>query len=128
MEPVLQIDVDLDQFIEVNGTAGKALMILFHGKCECENFSGRILPGAVDTQKEEVGKERILSARYILEGKDKTGADCRIFIENNGNAAEDTTTPIIYTDSKALKWLETARLRGTIAGKEGGVIISVYAE
>ena len=51
MKPVLTIDVELDEIYEVNGTSGKASMLLFHGECDCENFKGRILPGAVDLQK-----------------------------------------------------------------------------
>ena len=131
-EPVLKVDVILDDIIEVNGSTGVAAMILFHGKSSCKNFEGTILPGGVDTQKQEVGKERLLSARYVLEGTDYDGQKCRIFIENNGvieqpgPGVQIRTTPKIYTDSKALSWLETAELSGTVDGKEGGVLISIF--
>lgn len=129
-EAVLTIDVVLDEIIEVTGGRGKAAMILFHGESNCANFKGKILPGGVDTQKEPSGEKRLLSARYILEGTDCEGEWCRIFIENNGEVAESggmvKTTPVIYTDSKALKWLETANLSGTVEGKPGGVLISIY--
>jgi len=129
-EAVLTIDVVLDEIIEVNGNAGKAAMILFHGESNCANFRGKILPGGVDTQKEPFGEKRLLSARYILEGTDCAGEVCRIFIENNGVAADPgemvKTTPVIYTDSNALKWLETADLSGTVEGRPGGVFISIY--
>ena len=129
-EAVLTIDVKLDEIIEVNGSAGKAAMILFHGDCDCENFSGRVLPGGVDTQKEATGEKRLMSARYVLEGTDIEGKSCRIFIENNGvceNPGEDVkTTPVIYTDSKALKWLETEDLYGKVQGNPTGVTISFY--
>ncbi len=129
-EAVLTIDVKLDEIIEVNGSAGKAAMILFHGNCDCGNFKGRVLPGGVDTQKEPTGEKRLMSARYVLEGVDKDGENCRIFIENNGiceNPGEDVkTTPVIFTDSKALKWLETADLYGSVQGSPTGVIISFY--
>lgn len=127
---VLKIDVLLDEIFNVEGTAGKATMILFHGSCDCENFKGKILPGGVDTQKETAGKPRFLSARYILEGKDCEGKDCHIFIENNGETAPISdggiihTKPIIYTDSDALKWMETADLKGTVEAAPGGVTIS----
>ena len=115
---VLTVDVVLDEVIEVNGSRGKAAMILFHGESNCENFRGKVLPGGVDTQKEPAGEKRLLSARYVLEGKDKDGKECRIFIENNGvvdkPGADIKTTPDIYTDSEALKWLETAQLYGTV--------------
>ena len=129
-DAVLIIDVKLDEIIEVNGSEGKAAMILFHGDCDCENFKGKILQGGVDTQKEAAGEKRLMSARYVLEGTDKDGENCRIFIENNGiceNPGEDVkTTPVIYTDSSALKWLETAELYGTVQGSPTGVKIFFY--
>ncbi len=131
-EPVLTVDVVLDDVIEVNGSSGKAAMILFHGECSCSNFKGRILPGGVDTQKEATGEKRFLSARYVLEGTDLAGEKCRIFIENNGVIdapdAQIRTVPVIYTDSSALKWLETADLYGTVDGKSGGVLISIFRD
>ena len=125
---VLSIEVDIDETIEVKGSNGKATMIKFHGKSECENFKGEILPGGIDTQKQIGSGAFSLSARYILEGNDYTGTFCRIFIENNGSFenGEIKTKPIIITDSYALKWLETANLYGTISGREGGVLISFY--
>ena len=123
---VLQIEVDIDQSYNVRGSNGSATMILFHGKSNCENFKGEILPGGVDTQKEIGGNARTLSARYCLEGTDKTGTMCHIFIENNGNMGK--TTPTILTDSAALKFLETAKLSGTIGMRAGGVLISIYQE
>ena len=129
---VLSVDVVLDEVIEVNGSRGQAAMILFHGESDCENFKGRVLPGGVDTQKEPVGEKRLLSARYVLEGTDKAGKRCRIFIENNGvieePGADIKTTPVIYTDSKALKWLETAKLYGVVEGNPGGVRISFFRD
>jgi hypothetical protein len=131
-EVVLTIDVLLDDFLEVKGTAGTALMILFHGKSEGKYFNGEILPGGVDTQKEPAGAARILSARYILEGTDCEGEKCRIFVENNGEITDPQsggnveTKPLIYTDSQALKWLESADLYGTVEPAEGGVKIKIY--
>ena len=131
-EAVLTIDVVLDDIIGVTGSRGKAAMILFHGESSCANFKGKILPGGVDTQKEPAGEKRLLSARYILEGTDCEGEWCRIFIENNGEVAGPgeviKTTPVIYTDSKALKWLETADLSGIVEGKPGGVFITIFKE
>ena len=125
---VLSIEVDLDETIEVKGSNGKATMIKFHGKSECDNFKGEILPGGIDTQKQIGGNALTLSARYILEGYDNTGTFCHIFIENNGSFEDGQikTKPIIITDSYALKWLETADLYGTVTGREGGVLISFY--
>ncbi|MCR4675030.1 MAG: DUF3237 family protein [Lachnospiraceae bacterium] len=125
-QPVLVIDVELDDAFEVKGHSGNASMLLFHGNCNCDNFKGKILPGGVDTQKQASGEEKLLSARYILEGKDKSGKDCRIFVENNSIPHSKQTKPMIYTDSEELQWLETADLYGEIGGKKGGVIISIF--
>ena len=133
-EPVLVIEVKLDDVIEVHGSTGEAAMILFHGEAKSKHFTGKILPGGVDTQKQAKGANRFLSARYMLEGTDSAGEHCRIFVENNGEIDVTTagpgavirTAPHIYTDSQALKWLETATLSGTVDGMEGGVRISIF--
>ena len=128
---VLSIEVDIDESYSVTGGNGNVTMIRFHGKSECENFKGEVLPGGVDTQKEIGGNARTLSARYILEGTDYKGNKCHIFIENNGTVEpgkEMRTKPIILTDSTHLKWMETADLYGTVTGRAGGVLISFYQE
>ena len=115
----------------MKGGKGEALMILFEGTADCDNFKGRVLPGAVDTQKEIYGSVRTLSARYILEGRDKSGKECRIFVENNGaakNGKIEETTPIVLTDSSELKYLETEKLAGAIAPTETGVVIRIFLE
>ncbi|MCQ2584421.1 MAG: DUF3237 family protein [Treponema sp.] len=128
---VLKVDVNITGFEEVKGKSGEACMILFDGTAEGSGFKGVIGPSAADTQKQDYGKERFLSARYILKGKDATGKDCRIFIENNGSFEANgdiTTRPLIYTDSENLAFLETSGIYGKIEGKEGGVIIHLFEE
>ncbi|MCR5100160.1 MAG: DUF3237 family protein [Butyrivibrio sp.] len=129
MKEVLSIDVNITKVDTVKGSGREAIMIHFGGSCDCELFKGVILPGGVDTQYQEDGGRRTLSARYVLEGKDNAGKDCQIFIENNGTTDEDgkvkETIPKIVTDSETLSFLQTAQLRGTIEGKEGGVIIHI---
>ncbi len=107
-------------------------MIAFDGTAEGPYFNGICLPTGVDTQQQRYSGDDILrhmSARYILVGKDSSGKDCRIFIENQAmmKQGEDiTTTPKIYTDSEALAGLETAALHGTITPREGGVTIHFW--
>ena len=127
---ILTIDVLLKEFNEVKGHKGEALMILFDGYCHSEIFDGVILNGGVDTQRQDAGSNlRTLSARYILQGKDFEGKECRIFIENNGMSDGDrfTTTPKILTDSEALKELENTELVGSISGtdEEGHIQIHI---
>ena len=130
MKEVLTIQVSTWQMIEVKGKTAEAGMILFDGFCDCENFKGRILPGGVDTQKSFYPEARSLSARYILEGTDINGKECRIFIENNGTADKEGrieyTKPKIITDSESLGWMETADLTGTITPWDKGVMIHIF--
>ena len=131
MTEILTLDVKLTGFMEVKGHDGEACMITFEGKTfPGPYFSGTILPGGVDTQKEFHGSPRLLSARYILEGKDDAGKECRIFIENNGTVTEDgiSTVPTILTDSESLKWMETAKLTGKVEnGEPGHVTIRIWS-
>lgn len=127
---ILTIDVLLKEFNEVKGHKGEALMILFDGYCHSEIFDGVILNGGVDTQRQDAGSNlRTLSARYILQGKDFEGKECRIFIENNGTSdgGRFATTPKILTDSDALKELEDTDLVGSISStdEEGHIQIHI---
>lgn len=132
MQEILTIQVCITKIMQVKGISAEAAMITFDGTCDCENFTGKILSGGVDTQKEFYPGARMLSARYMLEGVDKEGKACHIFIENNGTANEDgmveKTTPKIITDSEYLSWLEAAELLGTITPWEKGVIIHIFVE
>ena len=126
--PVLTIHVEIRESMDVQGNNESVCMLCFDGTAESPYFTGKILPGGVDTQKYPKGKQGHLSARYMLEGQDLTGAACRIFIENNGAKTEGEmiTTPRTVTDSKALSWLESVELEGTITDEEGGVRIDIY--
>ena len=128
---VLTVNVKLTRFDEVKGKNGEALMINFDGDATGPYFTGEILPGGVDTQKEINKEPRVLSARYILFGKDYKDNECHIFIENNGAFDEDgkiVTHPVILTDSEALQFLEDAEMTGTITDIPGGVQIHLWME
>ena len=114
--PELVIDVLIDACYTVESGDNGANMITFHGSLDHPAFKGDIMPGGVDTQRKR-GDEFTLSARYIIKGKDASGKDASIFIENNGTAGPDgelTTVPTVLTDCEALKYLETAELYGKI--------------
>lgn len=130
-ETVLEFEINIKEIEKVKGESGEVLLITFGGTSNCKNFKGIVLSGAVDTQIINYGVEHTLSARYILEGIDCEGQECRIFVENNGtvlNHKVETTLPKIITDSKALAFLETERLVGTLTPSENGVIIHIYLE
>lgn len=114
---VLTLHITLTEQIRVEGGQGCSNMLTFTGTAEGPYFHGTILSGGVDTQILR-GNHLTLSARYTLEGIDAEGKPCRLFIENNG-ATDDvtapmTTTPMLLTDSSALRWLEAASLYGTL--------------
>lgn len=113
----------------VEGQKERAVMLFFEGTTDTKWFQGRTLPGSIDTQLQKEGKPSRLSARYILEGIDSEGENCRIFIENNGTDinGEIQTTPMILTDSKALAWLETAELTGRLDFVGEEMIIRIFS-
>ncbi len=132
MKEVLRIDVMLDGVEKVQGAGGEVTVICFHGTFSCDLGSGTILPGGVDTQIQRKGEDKLLSARYILEGKDAQGSPFRIFVENNGICKEGEpllTHPVIYTDTEKLQWMEQEKMLGTVEGSgENRVQIKIYQE
>lgn len=130
MQELLRIDVTLDQIETVRGASGEAIMISFHGSFICALGTGRVLPGGVDTQIQKAGENQSVSARYILEGRDRKNKCFRIFVENNGiskTGEQLTTQPIVYTDAEELQWMEKEKLTGVVEGAgENQVQIKIY--
>ena len=126
-----RLSIDIKDTQNVKGMQSEVNMISFGGTCEGPLFQGHILPGGVDTQIYPVTGSGTLSARYMMEGKDYTGADCRLFIDNGAifrKDAETVTHPRIVTNSKALQYLEHTQLTGKILNENGRLIISLYNE
>lgn len=132
MEKLFDLNVYIDSSFCVENEENRICMINFHGDCASDFFTGKILPGGVDTQKFIPKEKMTLSARYILEGVDKNQIPTKIFIENNGifdnKENKIVTSPTIITDNKDLKWLETENLTGTVCGtnEEGHIIIEFW--
>jgi len=126
------VDIDPAQISQLKGPAGEVLMIPFGGTVEGELFSGRILPGGVDTQTVDQNGVRHMSARYMLEGVDKNGEKCRIYIDNNGWFSGEMvmpfkTIPTLFTNSKALApYLHSNNFRTEGHSRQGGVTIKVF--
>ncbi len=114
---ILRIKVFLTGNIAVEGSCETAVMLPFTGSCESPLFTGKILPGGVDTQRITPDGRCSLSARYALSGTDCEGKPCKLFIENlavSSPGAEMITRPSLRTDSDALRYLENAALTGRI--------------
>jgi hypothetical protein len=126
------VEIDLTQVFQLKGSAGEVLMIPFSGMVEGDLFSGRILPGGVDTQTVDQNGVRHMSARYMLEGIDKNGEQCRIYIDNNGWFSGEMvmpfkTIPTFFTDSKTLApYLHSNKFRTEGHSRQGGVTIKVF--
>lgn len=128
---LLRIKVYLTGYEKVEGFADTAVMLPFTGRCESALFNGEILSGGVDTQRITPDGKCRLSARYMLEGTDCEGVKCRLFIQNDGLSLPGqpmVTYPLFRTDSKALKWLETAALTGALEHFEDHIEIVLSGE
>lgn len=129
-QEILSLVIDVNASMEVKGHRFSVAMLPFSGYAEGKIFNGKILAGGVDTQKID-SRSHTLSARYMLEGTDSAGKQCRIFIENNAKVSPsgeiDHTTPLICTDSEELAWLEDVPVVGKLTPRGGGIIIHLYA-
>ena len=117
-------DIKCDAAVEC-GDGRSCVMLSFGGYCDNEYFNGTVLPGAFDCQKTEQGATT-LSARYVLKGRDRNNDECTIFIENNARAGAQFSHPTIYTDSKALSFLNKPGLIGFL-DNSGDFTIRIFA-
>ena len=124
-----------DKISELKATNGEVAILPFGGKVESELFTGTILPGAADVQIQNASGIRHMCARYMFQGKDHTGAECKLFVDNNGYfepkkggvAMPFYTCPTFMTDSAALApYLEAAHFRAEGHMKEDGLHIMVF--
>ena len=123
-QKLMEIRVTCHEPLCVEGKKQKIVMIPFGGEACGDDFTGKVTGPGVDTQKITDGKT-VLSARYMLEGKDREGNDCRVFVENQGDW-DTGFTPTIVTDSPVLQEWEDADLYATAEGIPEGVMIRIF--
>ncbi|MBR0227239.1 MAG: DUF3237 family protein [Clostridia bacterium] len=126
-EMLLEIQVKLLPSQRVNGSTRDILMIPFTGVAGGPWFTGQVIGPGVDTQNISKDGKAALSARYMLEGTDKNGQRCRIFIENQGSF-DSGFKPTVVTDSVLLADWEKAELSATVEGAPGGVLVRIFRE
>lgn len=124
-EEILEITVHCMEGPCVQGKHMGIAMVPFTGEASGPYFHGRIIGTGTDTQRVREGRIALLSARYMLEGRDHTGRDCRIFIENNGSSLEHCV-PVIVTDSDALSAWEDAELFSRVETWGDGVKVHIF--
>ena len=129
-----QIFADNSQVSNLDSPQGCVTIIPFTGKVESELFTGEILPGGTDVQIETPDKIRNMCAKYMFQGRDREGRECRLFVENNGylqpvNRQDPhfNACPRFLTDSPALAaYLCQSRFRSEVQGRDWGVEIRIY--
>lgn len=126
-ELLLTIDVKCLDAPSVQGRKMKVVMIPFTGSGHGEYFNGNIIGTGCDTQKISHDGSAVLSARYMLEGADREGKKCRIFIENTVHD-ENGWHPMIVTDSECLSEWETLSLTASVDPAPEGVQVRIYRE
>lgn len=127
-ELLLSIEVCCHEGIGVKGQDTEVVMLPFSGRAFGAYFNGEIMGTGVDTQRYDLKSgEGSLSARYMLQGTDRDGNSCRIFIENSLHD-ERGWHPLIVTDSKCLAEWERLPLTATVDGTETGVLVRIFRE
>lgn len=123
-KPIIIINVTTYEAEMLEGKDSKVVMIPFSATASGEYFTGKTVSNGVDTQV-TTKNGFSLSARYMLEGTDRSGRKCRLFIENNGISL-DNCKPRIYTDSEELAFLENAELTANAECMENGALVKIY--
>ena len=135
LEEIMQVHVSIKggDVVAFQGEAGGVVMIPFDATIDGKYFTGTVLPGGIDTQViGPKGTSHTLSARYMAKGKDYTGEECYVYIENNGVICSDVeggymrTAPKFVTNSKALDFLNKQLFVGKGEPEGEGVRITLY--
>ena len=125
-KPIMTVNVEITGSQSLGGEDYSVSLLHFHAEAEGELFNGSTTRDGIDTQT-FIGGKFNMSARYMLEGKDFEGNDCKVFIENSGSTLSDLT-PKIVTDSEALRFLQEQELYAQGESIGDGVIIKIYKQ
>ncbi len=125
----LDVRVNLTGAQEFSDEKQRICMVFFGGTFHSTYGDGEILPGGTDTQHFGQDGSGTLSARYMMRGKTEDGREFHFFVQNDAvvtQGEETVTTPQVFTDLTEAKWLESAKLTGTLQGAgEGQLVIRI---
>ncbi len=134
-EAIMEIFIETEPagIVEFASELGYVKMIPFSGRVDSPIFKGIVEPCGVDTQITNQSDVRHMSARYMLTGRDADGAECHIYVENNGWFSDGAqpkpfrTVPTFITDSKRLApYLHRNQFCGEGLRDETGLWIRFY--
>ena len=91
-QPILEVLVETDPAgtVELDSEIGHVKMIPFKGSVKSPIFTGIVEPCGVDTQVTNQNEVRHMSARYMLTGKDKEGAEIAAPITQQSSREADS--------------------------------------
>ncbi len=121
---VLSVDVSLTGRGWTWTPLERTTRLPFTGHAVTSWFTGEVLPGAADTQRRTPGGRRFC-ADYTLEGKDYTGAPCRVHIVNVDEGRG--WTPTVDTDSEALSFLKDGGCTACLEQRPQGPVVRIFA-
>lgn len=126
---LLTIDVTCTGCESVRGSNADINMVPFTAEAHGEDFTGSTVGCGVDTQRfDKTSGIFTLSARYMLEGTDREGNKCRLFIDNS-NRGDGGLHPIVVTDSPALAdWQDAPLTAEVIPAEDGKVTVKIYRD
>lgn len=123
---LLKLKINLKNTYEIKAKDKTIVQILFDGDASGDYFKGTILPGAVDTQTIYPDGTGELSARYTIDGIDREGQKCKLYISNVAKMGDNKTTPKITTNSQALSFFNNAAMYGEIVWVDNQMYINIY--
>ena len=131
MRDIFDIRIDFENYSEMKNSEQIVKIISFGGICDSKYFQGKVMSGGTDVQILKKDGTGTVSARYILEGTDRSGARCKVYVANEGIidiAGQMQTNPKILTDSRELSWLHTEKMQCRFETREEEFHVIIYGE
>ncbi len=127
LSEVITVDVKVLKTRTVQSGELRTKYIPFEGGAKSRFFAGNILPGAVDTWKWQGKQLESCCASYVLSGFDLKGQPCHITINNRSKDGRNWQ-PEVFTDSKALDFINTQQCSAVFEPRKGGPVIHIFAK